>query len=226
MISYTNKRGCLKKKIVCFMATAAAISSFFASIFIIRHVVKYGALFDNYNLPENVYEQNPNVPDGYFNENPIVVAVSNDFSVAEFNEIEKSINTLDDNTEGIKFEIVRTSKKTRKDDCQILILKDTNKEYTNNSVQGAAFSGFTNIYCPECYCGTIFLYNDISKNIIQSITIHEILHILGFKHERDHTSIMAPKCGFFNKQPTKKDVENINKVFPTKKQNQEELTIN
>ena len=176
----------------------------------------YGAYKNATTEPEHVYHQDAIVPAGYFNEHPVKIAVSDKFSNEEFAEIEKGITKLDGYAEGIKFEIVRTSKTSRKNDEQIIILKDTNGECIDNSEYCCL--GLT--CCPvvktkiEDYNGIIYLNKEIPIKIIEKTTMHEILHVFDFKHENDFRSILSPKSGHISTKPTKKDIKNINTKFP------------
>ena len=203
------------KKIKSTLATIAVISSLAASAHIIPETAKYGNFIDDFSAKTIVYEQDDFVPAGYFNEHPIVVAVSNDFSDEEYEKIEKGIKNLDDYAEGLKFDIVRTSEKILNGDEQILILKDVEKKYTDISTNGVGLNFGYKILDPEAYySGCVYINENLSTNIIESTVVHELLHVLRFKHEKDHRSIMYKYSGVVNKQLTEQDIKNINAKFP------------
>ena len=141
----------------------------------------------------------------------------------EFAEIEKGITKLDGYAEGLKFEIVRTSKSTKRKDEQIIILKDKTGEYTENNednyILGIAYFPKTKTKIQD-YNGKVYINKNIELNVIEKTTMHEILHILDFGHENNFKSIMSPCAGHVSTQPTQKDIENINKKFPAAEQEQ------
>ena len=202
-----------KNKIVTAIGAVVIASAVAFAGTMTSRLVLYGAFFNSKNQPEHVYTQDENVPAGYFNEHPIKVAVSNNFSASEFSKIKSGIEKLDGYAKGIKFEIVRTSDLKRKEDEQIIILKDTQGKYLSKNENGVAKSLKVKD-SPEDYCGTIYFNKDVSINIVEKMTIHEILHILDFEHENDIRSIMFAGSGRVSTPPTKKDIENINKKFP------------
>ena len=182
----------------------------------------YGAYKNSTDQPERVYQQDAFLPAGYFNDHPVKIAVSNKFSDEEFAEIEKGITKLDGYAQGIRFEIVRTSKTTKRKDEQIIILKDTKCKHTiDNEHYYCGMTYYTqNKTKIEDYNGTIYLNNSISNELIEKTTMHEILHVFGFEHENDFRSIMFYTMGHVSTQPTQKDIENINKKFPAAEQEQ------
>ena len=213
-VNLSNETRC---KIVSTIGAFVCLSAVTFGASRIGRLVLYGSFFNSKDQPEHVYMQDEFLPAGYFNEHPLRVAVSNDFSEKEFSKIKSGIENLDGYAEGIKFEIVRTSLDKRKDDEQIVILKDTQGEVLSKNENGVAKSlkEKTKI---EDYHGTIYLNKDVSINIIEKMTMHEILHILDFQHENDLRSIMFAGSGRFSTPPTKKDIENINTKFPSAEQ--------
>lgn len=219
-----SRKGIIKKKVRCTIATIAVLSAVGLSVKLAGDCVIYGTIFDDYSQPDRVYEQDDFVPAGYFNEHPIKVAVSNDFRDDEFAEIKGGIAELDECAEGLKFEIVRTSKKTRRKGEQIIILKDLNNKYVENTKNGIAYYNIDR-NSPESYKGAIYLSKNIPIYVVHKITAHEILHVLGFEHERDYKSVMYYRSSTINTKFTKKDIEKINKKFPAKESDEEELTV-
>ena len=155
-----------------------------------------------------VYTQNLNVEPGYYNDNPVKVCISDKFSDQIKQGIARGIEYLDESALGIKFEYYFADGQRYDYDIEIRS-KDLDERVLGQATRGDLQA--------KQIVGVVWIDDEQIleyTNSIESVTVHELCHVLGLEHNKNYSSLMYYAAPSAYKELSNQDIENINTIYP------------